>query len=182
MKHLDAFQSHRGTDYEGYEFLAARKEHFQLGIPTRTTPTGKAEDFNLNDLSWREVKFMDDSGELHSDMSTIPNDRGGIYIFRVKSDLLPEIINYTLYIGRALYTGTGYSLRKRCRSYHKDDRRSIDKMRHYWGSHLYISYSVIDDNELIEDLEKYLIAAILPVYNAQIDDVEVKSARRAFHS
>ncbi len=177
VNYLKAFQ-----EFELYEYLAARKEHFQLAIPTVVTPEGKAQHFDLNSLTWNEVKFMNDDGELHEDMSTIPNDKGGIYIFRVKSDLLPEIINYAIYIGRAQYNNATYSLRARCRRYHKDTRVGVRKMRNYWGEHLYISYSTIDDNELIVDLEKFLISSILPVYNAQIDDVEVREARNAFHS
>ncbi|WP_243388502.1 hypothetical protein [Bacillus kexueae] len=167
--------------FEKHEYLSARKEHFQLSIPTIAPRRGKAVGYDINQLSWNEVKFLKDDGTLHDDMSTIPNDTGGIYIFRIKSDLIPNVINYTMYIGRAQYNNGTYSLRSRCRRYITDTRLSIQKMINYWGPYLYISYTTIDDNELIVDLEKFLIASVLPVYNPEIDEVEIKEAKRMFY-
>lgn len=50
----------------------------------------------------------------------------------------------------------------------------------YWGPYLYITYTALSDNELIVDLEKWLIASVLPVYNPLIDDVEVKEPKKMF--
>jgi hypothetical protein len=170
---MDAFDKH--------EYLSVRKEHFQLAIPTIAPRRDKAIGYDINQLNWNEVKFLNDAGELHDDMSSIPNDVGGIYIFRIKSDILPNIINYTMYIGRAQYNNGNYSLRARCRRYKNDPRMSIRKMIKYWGPYLYVSYTTLSDNELIVDLEKFLIASVLPVYNPAIDEVEVKEAKRMFY-
>lgn len=170
---MDAFEKH--------EYLAPRRIEIQLAIPTISEPEGLAVGFNLDELTWNEVKFLNDDGSaLHTDMGNIPNDTGGIYMFQVKSDILPHQVRYPLYIGRARYNGSSYSLRSRCRSYISDDRLSIQKMIKYWGPHLYISYTTLGSNEEIEDIESWLIGTIIPTFNAKIDNVSIKSAVRMF--
>ncbi|GGC76465.1 hypothetical protein GCM10007216_03770 [Thalassobacillus devorans] len=167
--------------FERFEHLSARVESFKICIPTIVEKKGKLVDFDLNELTWHQVKFLSDNETLHSEMNTIPNNIGGIYMFRIKSDILPSLINYPMYIGRAQYNDGNYSLKTRCRSYKNDKRVTIQKLIHYWGRHLYISYTPLDDNELIVDLEKWLIASVLPVYNPKIDEVETKNAVRMFN-
>lgn len=126
MDILDAF--------EKFEYLAARKEPFQIAIPTIVERKGKVVGFDINSLVWNEVKFLQDDGKtLHADMDSIPNNSGGIYIFHIKSDVLPNVIRYTMYIGRAQNTDTTYSLKSRCRSYVKDERVSIKKWLNIGG-------------------------------------------------
>lgn len=153
---------------------------FKLTIPTYANLRGKAIGFNINDIQWNEVKFLNEEGKLHEDMNTIPNNTGGIYTFIIKSDVLPEIAAYLVYVGRAQYSGTSQNLKKRCRSYLKDKRLGIDTMRRTWGQHLYIRYTALNDNELIRDLEDYLIESLLPVYNSAIRDPIIKAAVKSF--
>ncbi|MGC7946871.1 hypothetical protein [Bacillus toyonensis] len=172
---MDAFEKH--------EYLAPRRIEIQLAIPTISEPEGLAVDFDLDELTWNEAKFLTDDGSaLHTDMSNIPNNTGGIYMFQVKSDILPHQVRYPLYIGRAHYTGrSSYSLRTRCRSYRGDERLSIQKMIKYWGPHLYISYTTLGSNEEIDDIESWLIGTILPAFNSRIDNVSIKEAVSMFN-
>lgn len=160
--------------------IKAKTLNFKLTIPTYAQSKGKVVGFKLDELQWQEVKFLNEEGGLHQDMSKLPNNSGGIYTFIIKSDVLSEIATYLVYVGRAQYTGTSYSLRSRCRQYLKDKRVSIEQMRRTWGQHIYIRYTLLDDNELIRDLEDYLIESLLPVFNSDIKDPIIKDANKAF--
>jgi len=170
---MDAFEKH--------DYLSPRRIPIQLAIPTITEPEGLAVGFNLDGLTWNEAKFLTDDGSaLHTDMNNIPKNTGGIYIFQLKSDILPNQIRYPLYIGRAQYNGSSYSLRSRCRTYISDERLGIQKMIKYWGPHLYISYTTLASNDEINDIEKWLIGTILPAINSRIDNISIKAAVSMF--
>ncbi len=56
------------------------------------------------DLS-EEIKYLDASGTgLNPAINDLPNDKGGIYLFYVKSDIIPCMTVYLMYIGRACKT------------------------------------------------------------------------------
>ena len=129
---------------------------------------------------WDEVKFLDDGNStLHASMKFLPNDKGGIYIFIVKPNLIPDSHLYIFYVGRSLKT-ENQNLRKRCSEYFKDNRPKILRMIENWGKYLYIRYLPLDDNQFISDLEKILINAILPPCNDEIPDKEIRAAVKAF--
>lgn len=155
---------------------------FNLAVPTYAELKGKMLGFNIDNLHWTEVKFLDHNGNLHQDMNTIPNNIGGIYTFRIKSDVLPGLANYLVYVGRAQHNRQSYGLKSRCRSYLNDNRKSIERMRRTWGQHLYISYVPLNDNELIRDLEDYLIESLLPVFNSDIKNPTIRSAVGMFRN
>lgn len=129
---------------------------------------------------WQEVKFLDDAGDkLHTDMSKLPNDCGGIYAFVLKPEIIPKAHIYILYIGRCKYTNY-QNLRKRCCEYINDrDRSKIFTMIHLWGNYLYICYLPLKDNDTIVKLEAELIETIFPPCNDEYPKRVTRMAMRA---
>lgn len=143
------------------------------------------EGIDLSSITWTETKFLSDDGKaLNEGMSNIPNDKGGIYLFYAKCNVLPGISNYLMYIGRAKVTNS-HNLRVRCRryfgEYNRDNGRpKIQRMIGQWGKYLYLKYFAIEDNDLITRLEASLIKSIVPPFNDEIPDKRVKAAVSAF--
>jgi hypothetical protein len=148
------------------------------------------EDFKIdkefiNALHWNEVKFLNDQGnDFSNEIKNLPNNRGGIYIFIIKSEVLPSISEYLAYIGRALYTDT-HSLRVRCRRYlteylNEKERPKITTLMKLFGNRLYLKYTIIEKNELIVELEAELINSLLPPFNDQVPDIITRQAVNAF--
>lgn len=116
--------------------------------------------------NWEEVKFLNEScTKLHPSIKELPSDSGGIYVFFIKTDIIPNTHIYILYIGRAKKTRT-QNLRKRCCEYLKETRPPIMYMRENWGTNLYIKYLPLTDNTLIDELESELIRVVIPPYNS----------------
>lgn len=140
---------------------------------------------DLGTIGWMETKFLSDDGsKLNDGMSNLPNDKGGIYIFYTKCNVLPGISNYLMYIGRARITDS-HSLRVRCRKYfgeytRDDGRPKIQRMIGQWGKYLYLKYIALEDNDLITRLEASLIKSIVPPFNDEIPDKKIKEAVKAF--
>lgn len=143
------------------------------------------EGIDLGSISWMETKFLSEDGaELNDGMSNLPNDKGGIYVFYTKCNVLPGISNYLMYIGRARVTDD-HNLRVRCRKYfgeysRENGRPKIQRMIGQWGKHLYLKYIALDDNDLITRLEASLIKSIVPPFNDDIPDKKIKAAVKAF--
>lgn len=115
--------------------------------------------------AWNEVKFLDNTcNNLDNSMQNLPDDKGGIYIFIVKPEIVPNTHLYILYIGRAQNTAS-QNLKKRCCEYLNDTRPKIFAMKESWGKNLYIRYLPLTDNNIINKLEEELIEAILPPCN-----------------
>ena len=92
---------------------------------------------------WQHIKFMNPDGtDINDDISKVPNDRGGVYLFLLKPDIIKGLHRYIMYIGRAKRK-KAFSLRKRCVSYIKDTRPSIAMMRELWGEYLYFFYLLL---------------------------------------
>lgn len=128
---------------------------------------------------WNEVKFLDENRQLSSQLNNIPNDKGGLYIFIAKTDIIPASHIYIMYIGRAKITQS-QNLRKRCKEYGNAKRPKIKRMVQSWGEHLYIRYYPMIDNNKIDDLEKELINNIIPPFNDEIPDKETRDKVKAF--
>lgn len=134
---------------------------------------------------WKEVKFLNDNGDDISDeMKLLPNNHGGIYIFIIKNSILPNSSEYLAYIGRALFSDS-HNLKVRCRKYFyeyfgENGRSKITRMIEKWGSHLYVKYAEIDDNDDTVKLEADLINAILPPFNDAIPKKIIRQAVNAF--
>ncbi len=152
-------------------------------ITFHLNPGGVWEQFDNNLSSivnqvWNEVKFLDDNENLNIEMSTIPDDHGGIYIFILKPNIIPQLHQYILYIGRAKCT-SNQNLRKRCREYFKDSRSKVHRMRTKWGKYLYIRYLPLSDNTTIEKLEEELINAIIPPCNDAQPNAQLRYAKKS---
>lgn len=152
-----------------------------------------SEDFIINPFAWEdvaeinhhinfndfeEIKYMKyDLNRYADELKELPDDSGGIYFFYIKNPIIPDMINYLVYIGRAKYT-KDQNLKKRCREYFYDyknvkdddsDRvQTVRSMIKKWGHYLYLKYIKLDDNKMIESLESLLINNIRPPFNSQI--------------
>lgn len=133
----------------------------------------------LINCTWEEVKFLDSNEDMHPSMDNLPTNKGGIYAFVAKPNIIPNTHMYIMYIGRALNTPS-QNLRKRCGEYYTEKRPKIKRMIESWGQYLYIRYLPLDDNSTIEALEKELINKILPPFNDSIPDVDIRDAVKAF--
>jgi len=140
---------------------------------------------SLKSSLWKEVKYLNKKGDDFSKgVKNLPNDKGGIYMYIIKSPVLPGITNYLVYIGRAQLTDH-HSLRIRCKKYLSEysrdaQRPKITKMIRYYKEFLYLRYIIIDDNAKIQALEKTLINSLLPPFNDEIPDKEERDAVKAF--
>ncbi|KAB2331291.1 GIY-YIG nuclease family protein [Bacillus mesophilum] len=134
---------------------------------------------DFSKLQWDEVKFMSEPGKLHKDMEKLPK-KGGIYIFCAKHHLLPSLTGQIMYIGRAHISST-QNLKKRCREYLKEEKRpKIVLMRENWWDKLSIFYTVLDDNKVIDEVERRLIQSVQPPFCSEIKDVTLRKAKKAF--
>lgn len=139
----------------------------------------------MDSLQWKEVKFLNDNGtEFSDEFNNIPNNSGGIYIFIIKSKILPDISEYLAYIGRAQLT-PNHNLKVRCKRYFKEflnekERPKITTLINFFKEHLYLRYAVVENNETIVELESELINSILPPFNDMIPDKVVRQAINAF--
>lgn len=130
---------------------------------------------------WIELKYFTDGAEtINPEVSRIPNTSGGIYIFLIKPNVVPDVHLYLAYIGRAKLTAN-QNLRKRVKEYATEEKRlKIVQMKEKWGPYLYLRYLPLNDNELIDELESELIRAILPPFNDQYPEVYNVAMRAAF--
>lgn len=131
---------------------------------------------------WKKVKFLNENGTaLNEAISTVPDNMGGVYIFVLRPELIPDLHLYIMYIGRAR-RGKDFSLRKRCRTYIRDTRPLVATMIELWGKALYFYYLPIEDDALIEKVERELNRVIKAPCNSQYPDeyVTVMPTQRAF--
>jgi len=145
-------------------------------------------DLSAIDLSfenWQTIKYLNSDGtDFSSDIETVPNDRGGLYMFFIRCPILRGMTDFSIYIGRAQLT-ENQNLRKRCKEYFSkyrlsNERPKITKMFKYWSVELYLSFMPFEDNDTLIDFEKKLINALLLPMNDEIPDQEIKQAVRAF--
>ncbi len=146
-------------------------------------------DFDPLDLdfqNWTTIKYLNEDGsDFSNEINEIPNNRGGLYLFTIKCDIINSLTIYPVYIGRAQFT-ENQNLRKRCREYftkylRTDERPLITKMLKYWGKELYLSFIEIEENIEIVDLEKKIINSLLLPFNSEIPDIEIRQAVSAFN-
>lgn len=130
---------------------------------------------------WKEIKYF--IGDvLNPEINSVPNNCGGIYLFCIKPNVIPDVHQYLAYIGRA--QNTPYqNLRKRVREYAKEEERpNIYDLKRHWGSYLYLRYLPMpnEDNECISRLEEELIKTVLPPFNDRYPKVYNKAVKAAF--
>lgn len=142
-------------------------------------------DLHINYEDWQCAKMMNEAGELSEEVSSIPTEYGGIYVYVIRQPVIPGCGEYIMYVGRALKT-QGYNLRVRVRSYQKyftevHDREKIHRLFEQWGQYVYVRYlPVRASNEEIKLLEERLISSLVPQCNADIPIRTVKQAVNAF--
>ena len=148
--------------------------------------------FDISDLvqvdfaKWDSIKLIE-NGEFSKELSKIPNQVGGIYVYCIEPHIIPDAGIYVMYIGKATKTYSE-NLRKRIRSYqsHLSDKESRPRLHNLfseWGEYVYVHYLPIDSSaEVITALEDRLIAAYgKPPCNSEIRVKSVKNAVRAFN-
>ena len=141
---------------------------FELNIDKWETMDEEVK--NIVAGEWKNIKFLNEKGDaLNEAISTVPDDVGGIYVFVLRPELIPDIHLYIMYIGRVRRC-KHYSLRKRCRSYMRDTRPLVAAMRDLWGKELYFYYLPIEDDILVEKVEKELNRVIKAPCNTQYPD------------
>lgn len=135
--------------------------------------------------NWSTIKYLNDTAtDFHPDVSLLPNDKGGLYMFSIVCPVIPGRTEYPAYIGRAKLTD-GQNLRKRCREYRTkylrdDERPKITTLFNYWGQNLWLSFIPLEDNDEIVDFEKKLINSLMLPFNDEIPDIEIRQAVKAF--
>lgn len=147
--------------------------------------------FNTGDLcavdfsKWKMVKMMNDDGALSEDIKKIPTAHGGIYIYTIHPNVIPQCGGYIMYVGMASKTPSE-NLRSRVRSYQSQfgDAYTRDRLHNLflnWGKYVYVYYlPVAADKETILELETRLIGCLIPPCNADIRDAAVKKRVKAF--
>ena len=147
--------------------------------------------FRIDDLpgvdftKWKEEKLIE-NGKFSSKLSQIPNSFGGIYIYSIEPNIIPNTGCYVMYIGKA--SKTKYeNLRVRVKSYQRQigsdyDRDRLHRLFVKWGDYVHVHYLAINStNEVITALEDRLIAAYgKPRCNSDVRVESVKKATRAF--
>lgn len=142
-------------------------------------------DYDTSSLKWTEIKYLNSSNDDYSDdVKNLPNKKGGIYMYIVKSPVIWGVTDYLVYVGRAQATQS-HSLRVRCKKYFSEflrekERPLVTKMIKYYKDYLYLKYCTLDDNTTIVGLEAELINALLPPFNSDIPEKKVRQATLAF--
>ena len=141
--------------------------------------------YYLHPKLWNDNLLI--TSKLHSmseGIKNLPKDYGGIYVFFIQGLSLPFCERYLAYVGRAQCT-RNESLRSRLKSYLKESqkpngRTRIIRLFNYWKDHLYIRYFKSQDNEFIKQSESALIQAILPPFNTELTQYQIKAPQKAF--
>ena len=139
----------------------------------------------LRKQAWSNyIKYLDADGNLSKELDLLPENEGGIYMFFIQGQTLPEFEMYPAYIGRALCT-EGQNIQKRVKCYLREsrgkNRPKIINLFESWKDFLYIKYFHTSDNALIDVGEKVLIRSILPPFNSEIPDrIKFKTPKKAF--
>jgi hypothetical protein len=139
----------------------------------------------LNEENWSGlIKYMN-GNELSEEIKSLPNDKGGIYMFVIQGQTLPFVEYYLAYIGRAQFTDN-QNIKKRAKEYfteyyRKDKRHKIYRLFDKWKDFLYYRYYPETDNSAIIQNEAQLIRAILPPFNDEIPNkIDFKQPENAF--
>ena len=145
--------------------------------------------FNVADLkdvdfsNWKTIKLIKDaSGQFSDEINDVPNDIGGIYVYSIEPQIIPNCGSYIMYIGMT----SKQSLRKRVKQYQIETgnnfkREKLHRLFMKWGEYVYLHFLPIDaTDETIETVEDRLIAALIPPCNPKIRVGAIKRAVKAF--
>lgn len=140
---------------------------------------------DLNFENWTKFKYLNESADdFDNSINIVPNDKGGLYMFYVKCQIITGITEYPLYVGRAQIT-EHQNLRKRVKEYFQkysknNERPKLTRMFNYWKKDLHLAYYPLDNNEDVIKIENQFINSLLLPMNTEIPDTEVKQAIKAF--
>ncbi len=148
------------------------------------------ENFDSNGLdfkfsNWKTIKYLNSTGsDFNNEINQLPNNKGGIYLFWVKCFAIEGITEFPVYIGRAKLTDR-QNIRKRCKEYfnkfaRNDERPKITRMFKYWSKELYLSYYIINGNDIIDTVEAAFIKSLLLPFNDIIPDIDISQGVKAF--
>lgn len=140
----------------------------------------------LKTLKWEEVPYLESGKAGFSEgVKNLPEDCGGIYLFIIKSPILPGVSEYLAYIGRAKKTKS-HNLKVRCHKYLYDyvsgenEREKVSDMMHYFQNYLHLRFAKLTGNDKIDFIEAELINAILPPFNDAVPKKKIHSPKPAF--
>lgn len=169
--------------FEYGQQIALRRVEYLLHPQTWNT-FKSIPDFSKS--NWVTIKYLNDACDgFSNDISEIPNDSGGIYLFHINCQILPGMTEFPAYIGRAQLTQY-QNLRKRCKEYFYDwkndklDRENLIPLFNYWGHNLYLSYVPMKSNKRIIHYEAKLVSSLMLPFNADRIDPKIKNATKAF--
>ena len=134
--------------------------------------------------AWRSFKFYTDTQGRSGEIANISNATGGIYIFYINPEIIPDNHRILMYIGRARYT-KNQNLRKRISEYYgyappNDDRPKLAEMFREWWDDIYCGYLELScSNDKIDFIEAELINKLLPHCNDLIPDKKIGKAVKA---
>jgi len=141
-----------------------------------------AYDFVYGADAWNSFKFLEEDNSLNPLIEGVDNSKGGIYIFYINPNIVPDIHVGIMYIGRARKTDN-QNLKKRIKEYftqfvQNDDGskqlRKVSEVFRHWSKYLYVKYISLEDNAIVELLEKDLIMAVRPPYNSDIPRITLQ--------
>jgi len=133
---------------------------------------------------WHTFKFLKDDDSLSDEYNNIDRTKGGIYVFYINPNCIPDLHRYLMYIGRAQITTT-QNIKKRVKEYYDKhiirndgylERPKVDRLFHFWKSYIHVAYLLLDDNDKIKKLEAELINRIKPPCNDEIPDRVTRKA------
>lgn len=165
------------------EHIKLRK--LEYSVSPKLWQRHKLPKIDMSFHKWNSIKYLNTNGtDFSTDISKVPNDKGGLYLFYAKCPIIVGITEYPFYIGRAQLT-SGQNLRKRVKEYFQHYKRDVDrpkitKMFKYWSKDLYLAYLPLAKNKNIIDFEKVLINSLLFPMNDQIPEKEIRDAVKAF--
>jgi len=165
------------------EHLKLRELSFNLSIVLWSK--WDVQEFDLNFSKWTKTKYLNDTNDnLNLGIDTIPDDKGGLYLFYLNCKTIIGITEMPLYVGRAQFTNH-QNLRKRVKEYYQkfsknNERPKITRMFKYWSEDLHLAYFILEENEDIKKIEKKIINSLLLPMNDEIPDKEIRDAIKAF--
>jgi len=137
--------------------------------------------------SLRKIKYFgNDESELSEQVSGLPEDIGGIYLYVIENSVIPIAGSYIMYVGRARKTNSE-NLKKRAKSHfyqyrrHEENER-LERVFDKWNQHLYFLYLPVNESDDIIDLiEDELILALTPPCNKDYPSPKIRRKLSAFN-
>lgn len=162
-----------------------KTKKIQIDLPSDLWHTVDKEVLDIiQTAEWKTFRFFVNGEQRSPDIEKIDNERGGIYIFYVSPNVIPQNHKIVMYVGRARYT-TSQNLRKRIREYYgyangDYKRPRIADMFREWKNDVFCSYIELTcSNDKIDLIEKELINKLLPYCNDKIPDQTIQAAVKA---